>query len=234
MLKDDEKSKSRVDPGMFIGIEKVLELSGVRRSTDPKKKVKVYAHLARPLGKKEYAFLAIPSKSFLRLGFINPDTRLFDYFEPRLLSPFGLAKNGVVNRIFVYKHHLDRIQTLDEILAIKGIKEKKTFVPVLPADIKEILGKYKEIYYKHEPSNFKYVSLTLYTLASFEEDKGHFDKAMRLKRMLSKYIGLLKTYPEFRKNEFVNFQVDMNESVTDYINKMAEKLRREAMNADHR
>ena len=59
------------DGGLLIGIERVFELSGARSPINPKKKMEVYAHVARPVGIEEYALLAIPSGHLLRLGSIN-------------------------------------------------------------------------------------------------------------------------------------------------------------------
>ena len=227
LKKGKPRSQKSADAGLFIGIERVIELSGARNPMNPDKKTKVYAHIARPLGRKEYALLAIPSGNFLRLGLINPDTRIFEFFEPRLLSLCGYATNNVVNRIFVFKAHLDSIQTLKEVLSIKGIQIKKITNPTLPMDIKEILGVYKEDYYRQEDTNFKYVAMTLYFLACFAEDRNNTEEAVRLKASLVKYISLLKAFSDFRADEFKEYHMDSNEHAEDYVNRMHSELMRQ-------
>lgn len=224
--KEKQKSQKSADAGLLIGIERVIELSGARSPINPDKKTTVYAHIARPLGIKEYALLAVPSGNFVRLGLINPDTRIFEFFEPRLLSLCGYATNKVVNRISVFKVHLDYIQTLKEVLSIKGIQIKKITDPTLPTDIKEILGVYKGDYYRQEATNFKYVAMTLYVLACFAEDRNNTEVAVRLKTSLVKYISLLKAFSDFRADEFKEYHMDRNEHVEDYVNRMHSELMR--------
>ena len=212
--------------GLVIKIERVIEVVGGRNPYNPDKKVKICVYVAQPLAIEEYGLLAIPSGSLLRLGSINPDTRVFELFEPRLLSPCGYATNNVVNRISVHEGHLKYIQTLREVLAIRGIKIKRIREPSLPADIKEILGVYKEDFYNKETTNFRYVAEWLYGSACSAEFKGEKKVAVKLRNTLDRYIRLLKEFSNFRAHEFTGYHVTKDESAENYVDRMYAELKR--------
>lgn len=118
-----------------VKIAKVLELEG---AVDPTLKGNcwVYAHVSTPAMKDgqpvQYALLArAPQHGLTQLGEINPQTREFNTYEP---TPAGQtfyerAGNHVIREMDVPVTQLEKLPTLDDVLAIPGLKVRREFTP---------------------------------------------------------------------------------------------------------
>jgi hypothetical protein len=125
-----------------VQIQKVLELEGVY-SMDRASPTSVYAHISKPVKRGaedvQYAMLAIfPRHGFMNLGEIDPETRVFEHYDPDGVRKFGIgtpnalyvrAGNHVVNEVSVPHEQIDRLKTMDEVLGIDGIFVKRELIP---------------------------------------------------------------------------------------------------------
>ena len=117
---------------MPIEIKKVIQLVG---AFDPryKSRTEVYAHIGKPVRDKgkevQYAMLAIfPTNSIMRLGNINPETRMFEDISDNN-SYYERASNHVIRKVLVPTGQLPCLKTLEEVLAISGISVKRELIP---------------------------------------------------------------------------------------------------------
>ena len=124
-------------PHIPVQVQKVLELEleGAYRP-DFKCPSSVYAHISNPVKKDgqdtQYAMLAIfPQHGIMHLGDINPKTKMFEDYDPDIgkFALYTRAGNHVVNRVSVPSEQLNRLKTLDEVLAINGISVKRELIP---------------------------------------------------------------------------------------------------------
>jgi len=118
-----------------IEIQKVLELKGACRP-DFRCPSSIYAHVSNPVKKDkqdiQYAMLAIfPEHGIMHLGDINPETKMFEYYDSnmRRFTFYTRAENNVINQVSVPSEQLNKLKTLDEILAIDGISIKRELIP---------------------------------------------------------------------------------------------------------
>lgn len=118
-----------------VKIEKVLEIEGAR---DPilKEGRFVYAHISTPTeveGKPvQYALIAgFPQHGTARLGNIDPETKVFKWLtqEPFPQAFYERASNHVIQEMRVPAGQLDQLKTVDEVLAIEGIKVRRELIP---------------------------------------------------------------------------------------------------------
>ena len=122
-------------PYIPVEIQKVLELEGALRS-DFMCATSVYAHISKPVKKDgtdvQYALMAIfPQHGIMHLGDINRDTKFFEHYDPAMRDSalYERADNHVVRKVMVPTEQLNRLRTLDEVLAIEGISIKRELVP---------------------------------------------------------------------------------------------------------
>ena len=122
-------------PYIDVRIEKVLELEGaLRPDFSPSS---VYAHISKPVERDgqnvQYAILALfPQHGIMDLGDINPETRVFEYYDSKMRNSPALYKragNHVVNQVSVPSEQLVKLKTLDEVLGIGGISVKRELIP---------------------------------------------------------------------------------------------------------
>ncbi len=118
-----------------VQIEKVLELTGAIRPY-PKSPASVYAHISKPVQDKfkqvQYAMMALlPQHGVMHLGNINPETMMFEHFDPDLRTPamYKLADNQVVEQVSVHLNQMEPLKTLEEVLRIPGISIKRELIP---------------------------------------------------------------------------------------------------------
>ena len=115
-------------PLIPVEIEKVLELGGNFPS--------FYAHISKPVKRNgqnvQYAMLALfPTSGIMHLGEINPETRVFEHYDPEMrnFALYRRAPNHVVTQVNVPSEQLDRLKTLDEVLSIPSIFVKRELIP---------------------------------------------------------------------------------------------------------
>lgn len=118
-----------------VEVKKVMELEGAYRP-DFNCLSSVYAHISKPVRKDgqdiQYAMLAIfPQHGVMDLGDINPNTRMFEFYDPRKINfaPYTRADNGVVNKVSVPLDSMEKLKTIDEVLGIEGISVKRELTP---------------------------------------------------------------------------------------------------------
>ncbi|PIN94077.1 hypothetical protein COU54_00425 [Candidatus Pacearchaeota archaeon CG10_big_fil_rev_8_21_14_0_10_31_24] len=118
-----------------VEIQRVLELEGAL-SSDFKCATSVYAHISKPEKKDgtdvQYALMAIfPQHRIMHLGDINRDTKFFEHYDSTMrdFALYERADNHVVRKVRVPIEQLNRLRTLDEVLAIEGISIKRELVP---------------------------------------------------------------------------------------------------------
>jgi len=118
-----------------VKVEKVLELKGADRP-DLNCPSSVYAHISTPVKKDgqdiQYAMLAIfPQHGIMHLGNINPETKMFEHYDPNrhALALYTRAGNHVVNQVSVPTDQLEKLKTLEEVLSIEGISVKRELIP---------------------------------------------------------------------------------------------------------
>ena len=110
-----------------IEIQRVLELHGTRDPIYEHATPRVFAYVTVPLKidstpEAEYALLTLfPQHGVMYLGGINPQTKIFDDNEPLIRALYEQAGNKTIRSVCLPLRHLDRLQTLDEILRIEGI-----------------------------------------------------------------------------------------------------------------
>lgn len=131
-----------------VQIEKVLELVDTNRdpncpdsvsihfSKPVKRPTSVYAHVSKPVKRDgqdvQYVMLAIsPQHGIMYLGEINPETRMFEHYDPEMRDPalYTRAGNHVVNQVSVSGEQLSKLKTLDEVLGIQGIFVRRRLTP---------------------------------------------------------------------------------------------------------
>lgn len=118
-----------------VQVQKVLELEGVY---EPQfnGEASVYAHISKPVKKNgqdvQYAMLAIsPQHGIMYLGNINPETKKFEYYDPKrhIFAWYARANNHVINQVSVPSEQLEKLKTLEEVLGIEGISVKRELIP---------------------------------------------------------------------------------------------------------
>ena len=118
-----------------VQIEKVMELEGVY-GPNSNYSSSVYAHVSMPLKKEgqsvQYVMIAIfPRHGTMPLGDINPVTKRFEHYDPDMnnLALYTRADNHVVTQVSIPVQQLERLKTLDDVLAIEGISIKRELIP---------------------------------------------------------------------------------------------------------
>lgn len=128
-------SRDRPMPAdMHYRIERVLELEGAWFEKPSNTVIGVQAHIATGQDQIQYAILsrlAEMSMGRAYLGYIDPQTREFKLYDPERCDvvTYKRAGNGVVCEIIMSAEHLNKVQTLDEILSIPGITIGRELVP---------------------------------------------------------------------------------------------------------
>ena len=112
-----------------------MELEGATRS-DFSCPTSIYAHVSKPVrdqGREvQYAILDIyPRSGIMNLGNINPETRVFEHFDPGqgIQAHYRRADNHVVCEVFVPVEQLRDLKTIDDVLSIPGITVKRELIP---------------------------------------------------------------------------------------------------------
>jgi len=72
-----------------------------------------------------------PQHGIMYLGSINPETMMFEYYDPAMNNPasYTRAGNQVVNQVSVPSKQLKNLETLEEVLGIEGISVKRELIP---------------------------------------------------------------------------------------------------------
>ncbi len=118
-----------------VEIRRVLELEGAFRP-DFNCPVFIYAHISEPVKKDgidvQYALMAIcPQHGMMDLGDINPKTRMFKTYDPQMINSsfYERVSNHVVKRVMILSDQLNKLRTLDDVLATKEISVKRELIP---------------------------------------------------------------------------------------------------------